>query len=419
MSVRGTRSKFAAAAVAVAALSLAVSGCQQGGASKTQAAAAGQAPAHQGADPAGNDSGAGNSDTPPPPAALSTNVEPGAKDVAVDTPVSVSVQDGTLDAVDVKAGRGDKTLAGRFNADKTRWTASDLLEPGMQYLVSAEASNSGGGVSKARTPFTTQALTLDQQTYPSLTPLQHETVGVGMPVIVQFDVPVHNRAAFERHMHVTAKPATVGTWHWVSDQEVHWRPKQYWKSGTVVHVDVDVNGVNAGNGIYGQMDRSLDFTIGQSVIMKADLQSDEMKVMLDGSLARTIAITGGKPGYETRSGTKLIVEKFESKRMDAATVGVQPGDPEYYNIPEVQYAQRVTFTGEFLHAAPWSVYAQGAYNVSHGCVGMSTEDGAWLFGVTHRGDPVEVTGTSRGLEDGNGWTDWNGSWKDYKSASAL
>jgi len=141
--------------------------------------------------------------------------------------------------------------------------------------------------------------------------------------------------------------------------------------------------------------------------------------MVNGKLARTIPITGGKPGFETRSGTKLIIEKFEVKRMDAATVGIQPGDPEYYDIPDVEYAQRVTYSGEFLHAAPWSVYAQGSYNVSHGCVGMSTENGAWLYSITHRGDPVEVTGTSRGLEQGNGWTDWDISFKQYKQGSAL
>ena len=240
-----------------------------------------------------------------------------------------------------------------------------------------------------------------------------------MPVIVNFDIPVHRRAAFEKQMTVTSNPPMVGSWNWMSDSEVHWRPKTYWKPGTKVHVDVNVNGVNAGDGIYGQESRSIDFKIGNSVIMKPNLQSDEMKVMINGKLARTIPITGGKPGYETRSGTKLIIEKFEVKRMDAATVGIQPGDPEYYDIPDVQYAQRVTFSGEFLHAAPWSVYAQGSYNVSHGCVGMSTDNGAWLFSITHRGDPVEVTGTNRGLEPGNGWTDWDMSFKDYKKGSAL
>jgi lipoprotein-anchoring transpeptidase ErfK/SrfK len=167
------------------------------------------------------------------------------------------------------------------------------------------------------------------------------------------------------------------------------------------------------------MDRSADFTVGQSVVMRANLGTDRMKVLLNGKLARTIPITGGKPGLETRSGTKLIVEKFLSKRMDAATVGVSPSSPDYYNIPDVQYAQRVTFSGEFLHAAPWSVYAQGNTNVSHGCVGMSTANARWLFHLTHRGDPVEVTGSSRSLEPGNGWTDWNESFTAFKKGSAL
>jgi lipoprotein-anchoring transpeptidase ErfK/SrfK len=238
-------------------------------------------------------------------------------------------------------------------------------------------------------------------------------------VIVTFDIPVSNRAAFEKKMTVSSSPKAVGTWHWISDQEVHWRPRTYWKPGTKVSVDIDVNSVDAGDGVYGQMDRHVDFKIGDAVVMKANLQTDQMAVMVNGSLARTIPITGGKPGFETRSGTKLIVEKFAEKRMDAATVGIGQDDPEYYDIPDVQYAQRVTFTGEFLHAAPWSVSAQGSYNVSHGCVGMSTDNAAWLFNLTHRGDPVEVTGTQRGLEDNNGWTDWNESYAQYKQASAL
>jgi lipoprotein-anchoring transpeptidase ErfK/SrfK len=289
----------------------------------------------------------------------------------------------------------------------------------VKYVVASRAVAADGAVSKNRDSFSTQDLSLDEQTYASVQPLKNEVVGVGMPVIVQFDIPVHNKRAFEKHMTVTADPVTAGTWHWVSDQEVHWRPKHYWQAGTKVHVDVNVNGVSAGNGIYGQLSRHVDFTVGRSVIMKANLASDEMKVLINGSLARTIPITGGKAGFETRSGIKLIVEKFYVKQMDSATVGIQPGSPEYYNIPDVYYAQRVTFSGEFLHAAPWSVYAQGAYNVSHGCVGMSTENAAWLYGITHRGDPVVVSGTSRGLEENNGWTDWDQSFKEYKQASAL
>ncbi|WP_278256242.1 Ig-like domain-containing protein [Nocardioides convexus] len=73
-----------------------------------------------------------------------------------------------------------------------------------------------------------------------------------MPVIVHFDVPVTNKAAFERNMKVTATPAQAGSWRWVSEHEAHWRPEAYWKAGTKVHVAVDVNSVPAGNGVYGR-----------------------------------------------------------------------------------------------------------------------------------------------------------------------
>jgi lipoprotein-anchoring transpeptidase ErfK/SrfK len=394
----------------LALLSLAIAGCN------AHDSSASQHPRHS---TAAHSEVSSSAPQRPSVAHLSANVRSGSGDVTVDTPVTVRVADGTLADVVFRMHSHSARLPGAFNASHTTWRAKNLLEPGVRYVVRGRAEDADGRFTTRRIAFRTEPLTLAEQTYARIAPLQNETVGVGMPVIVQFDVPVSNRAKFERHMHVRATPATAGSWSWLSDNEVHWRPKTYWKPGTTVHVDLDINGLAAGNGVYGQMDRSADFTVGQSVVMRADLRTDRMKVLLNGKLARTIPITGGKPGLETRSGTKLIVEKFLSKRMDAATVGVSPSSPDYYNIPNVQYAQRVTFSGEFLHAAPWSVYAQGNTNVSHGCVGMSTSNARWLFHLTHRGDPVEVTGSSRGLEPGNGWTDWNESFAAFKKGSAL
>jgi lipoprotein-anchoring transpeptidase ErfK/SrfK len=404
------RRSLVGAAVAALVVSAALSGCDGTG-DDSQSASVGNGGGLSGDGP--------TDDTSVPLATVSTNVADGASDVKVSTPVTVQVSDGTLDDVKFKVRHHKGALDGSFNADRTQWTADELLEPATDYVVKAKASNADGQVVRQKTKFATQDLTLDEQTYASLTPLEHETVGVGMPVIVKFDIPVHHEAAFEKRMTVTSDPPMVGSWNWLSSQEAHWRPKTYWQPGTKVHVDIDVNGVNAGRGVYGQESRSIDFKVGRSIIMKPNLKSDEMRVLINGKLARTIPITGGKSGFDTRSGTKLIIEKFEVKRMDAATVGIQPGDPEYYDIPDVQYAQRVTYSGEFLHAAPWSVYAQGSFNVSHGCVGMSTDNAAWLFSITHRGDPVETSGTDRGMEPGNGWTDWNMSFKQYKAGSAL
>src|SRR5690606_35410431 len=111
--------------------------------------------------------------------------------------------------------------------------------------------------------------------------------------------------------------------------------------------------------------------------------------------------------------------KHESIDMDAATTGVDSADPDYYNLKGVKYALRVTNSGEFLHAAPWSTAHQGRANVSHGCVGMSTADAAWLFQRSKRGDVVRYIGSPRRLEPGNGWTDWNRSWSEWLEGSAL
>jgi lipoprotein-anchoring transpeptidase ErfK/SrfK len=186
-----------------------------------------------------------------------------------------------------------------------------------------------------------------------------------------------------------------------------------------VHVDVDVNGVDAGNGIYGQEDREVDFEIGDAHIYQVDAQTHEMKVFENGKLLRTLPITTGKPGFTTRSGVKVIMEKFESKRMNSETVGIPAGSAEAYDINNVQWAMRVTNSGEFIHAAPWSTGSQGNANVSHGCTGMSTADAGWLYAMSRRGDVVEYTGTDRPMTFDNGYGDWNKSFRDYQEGSAL
>jgi lipoprotein-anchoring transpeptidase ErfK/SrfK len=349
-------------------------------------------------------------------ARVSVNVRAGAT-VPVDRLVTVSVVDGALRRLAVQAG--EARVPGRFSDDRLRWTAQERLEPGTTYRLRAVVENEDGTTRAVRRTFHTQPLTLDQQTYASIAPLDGETVGVGMPVIVAFDIPVTDRAEVERHLEVTSAPAQRGSWHWISDREVHWRPKSYWKPGTRVTVDADINGVDAGNGIYGQEDRRTRFTVGDAVVMQVDVAAHQMRVLRNGELLRTMPVSGGKPGFTTRSGIKVIIEKFRTKDMDAATTGISEDDPEYYNVQNVEYAQRVTYSGEFIHAAPWSVGSQGSANVSHGCIGMSTADAGWLYSLTRRGDVVEVTGSERPMEPTNGFGDWNVPWPAYKAGSAL
>jgi lipoprotein-anchoring transpeptidase ErfK/SrfK len=372
-------------------------------------------------DPGSGDRGDGGpgasaaSDAPKPePVRLETSFgDPAA--VPIDTPVTVATPGGTLDVVRVTSDAGP--VEGSV-ADGT-WTSSTLLEPGTDYSITASATRSDGRAVERTRSFHTVDLTLDQQTFAAVAPLDGETVGVGMPVAVTFDLPVTDRALFEKHMEVTSTPAQAGSWYWLSDREAHWRPVTYWKAGTDVSVDLDINSLPAGNGIYGQESRRIDFHVGDSVVSRVDVRSHTMRTFINGELARTMPISAGKAGWETRSGTKVIMEKFRRKTMNAATIGVDEGDPEYYNLSNVEYAMRVTYSGEFIHAAPWSAGSQGSANVSHGCVGMSLTDAQWLYDRTSRGDVVEVTGSARQMTLDNGYGDWNLTAKAWRKGSAL
>jgi len=382
-------------------------------------------------DPAANSSqqpGAAASSQPAPspmqtpdPVTFKSNVKNGATNVKVDTLVTVSADWGTLTKVKLTYTNKDRkgraqhgTVSGKINKDRTKWTANDRLEPAAAYKLVSLGTNWVNQPNTHKTTFRTQKLTLDEQTYPMLYPLKGSHVGIGMPVILRFDVPVKNKREFEKNLHVKSSPAQVGTWHWYSSTEVRYRPMKFWKPGTKVTVTANVNGLYAGNGIYGQNSAKTHFKVGRSQITKINLASHVAKVYRNGRHVRTIYVSGGKPGWQTRSGIKLIMDKLYVTRMTNQMIGAR----EEYDF-RVKYAMRITNSGEFLHAAPWNAGYFGRVNASHGCVGMSTGNAAWLFNRTLIGDPVITTGSRRGMEYGNGYSDWNMSYSKYKDGSAL
>ncbi|MBC7629968.1 Ig-like domain-containing protein [Aeromicrobium sp.] len=355
--------------------------------------------------------------TPKDSIVLTANVAPKADGVEVKTIVSASATHGIISTARLATVDGKTTIAGSVAGSS--WVAGDRLEPSTTYRLSVTGRGDDGKEQTLSRTFSTQALSLAQQTYPSVAPLRGETVGVGMPVIVTFDVPVKNRALFERNMTVESTPAVRGSWDWFSDREVHFRPQTFWPAHARVNVSLRLNGLPAGGGVYGQQDQDIDFKVGREIISVVNIAKHRLKYTVDGRVGKTIPVTTGDSGHATREGTKVIMEKFSSIDMDAATTGVDSEDPGYYNIKDVRWAMRVTNSGEFLHAAPWSVGAQGSANVSHGCTGMSTADAAWLFQHSRRGDVVRYVNGSRQLEDRNGWTDWNVPWSEWVRGSAL
>ncbi|HKY57838.1 MAG TPA: Ig-like domain-containing protein [Aeromicrobium sp.] len=355
--------------------------------------------------------------TPPekPSITFESNVSAGQDDVTVDTLVRVSATDGTIATVALKSDKGAVPIEQRGDA----WVAQARLEPGTAYTLTASGTGEDGSTKTWKRPFRTEALTLNQQTYPSVSPLTDDTVGVAMPVIVRFDLPVQNRELYEKNMIVESSQPAEGRWAWFGDREVHYRTKDYWPANTDVTVKVLVNSLPAGNGIYGQQDQIVKFHVGRKVVGYVDINRYTLTVKADDRVLRTIPVSTGDTKHRTRQGTKVIMEKLRKVDMDAATTGVDSEDDDYYDLEDVEYAMRLTNSGEFLHAAPWSVASQGRANVSHGCTGMSTANAEWLFGQMKKGDPVEYTGSPRPIEQGNGWTDWNISWDDWVKKSAL
>jgi lipoprotein-anchoring transpeptidase ErfK/SrfK len=392
----------AAVVIATAAGLLLASGCQSP-TTPTPAQAAQGAPGAQGAQ------GAASTTT------ITFEPVSNSLDVRPDTPVSVVANGGTLTSVDVVDAKG-RTLAGTLDGSQTRWTAASPLLIAQHYRVTAKAVDSKGAALERTAFFATLRPKGTLKT--SISPLSGSTMGVGMPIIVRFNKQVSDRAAVEQRLVVTSRKPAAGAWNWISDTEVHYRPRKYWPANDKITIDVRLRGVQAGKNMWSMENRTITFKTPAAMVSTVDVARHTLTVRRNGQVLRIVPITSGKAGFLTRNGTKVVLEKHVLKVMDSATVGIPKGSPDYYKL-DVPYALRVTWSGEFVHAAPWSTANQGLANVSHGCVGMSLSNAIWLFNLTTVGDVVKVINSPRTLEPGNGYTDWNVPWKQWRKGSAL
>jgi lipoprotein-anchoring transpeptidase ErfK/SrfK len=329
--------------------------------------------------------------------------------------ITVTATDGQLATVSVTGPKGP--MSGQLSADGTTWTADKPnLAFGSTYTVAATAVDPRG----VPTTQTDAFRTVEPKAFVagSVQPGEGSTVGVGMPISVTFDQVVKNKEEIERALVVYTPTPIEGAWSWTGDTVARFRPKKYWPGDIDVTVALNLKGIKAAKGIFGEKNTMSTFHIGPSMVVKVDAQTHQAKVIQNGEKVRTIPVTTGKAGFETRSGNLIIISKEPTRIMDAATGGTDPTDPEYYRL-EVQYAMRITYSGEFLHAAPWSVGSQGYANVSHGCIGMSTTNAQWLFENAMIGDPVEITGTSSPQNLGNGVTVWTTTWDEWLQDSAT
>ncbi|MEU9353772.1 Ig-like domain-containing protein [Streptomyces griseoloalbus] len=343
--------------------------------------------------------------------------EDGAKSVRTSGALKVTADKGKLTEVVVKDPDGER-IEGKISGDGASWTPSTHLAASTKYTVHAVAKDSEGRTAAEDSSFTT--LTPKNTFVGSFTPEDGSEVGVGMPFSLRFTRGITHPEDVEKAIRITTEPAVEVEGHWFGNDRLDFRPEKYWKAGTKVTVDLNLDGVEGRDGVYGKQSKTVSFTVGRNQVSVVDAKKLTMKVMRDGKVVKTIPVTTGAPGYETWNGKMVISEKLTVTRMNGETVGYG-GE---YDIKDVPHAMRLSTSGTFIHGNYWGGDAFGNRNASHGCVGLRDVRGgwdkqapaAWFFDNSLLGDVVEVKNSNDAtIAPDNGLNGWNMSWEKWKA----
>ncbi|GGU78784.1 hypothetical protein GCM10010260_09130 [Streptomyces filipinensis] len=339
-----------------------------------------------------------------------------------DKPLEVTVDDeGRITDVTAQDATG-RYVTGELTADGSRWHSTSPLAANAHYTVTVSTEDDDGEPGRKVYSFDTSKPSGKKRLNVTFGPDAGQ-YGVGQPITAQLDQEVKDkaqRAIVERALKVQSTPAVPGSWYWVSAKELHYRPKEYWPTHATVQVHSNLDGVRISDRLWGGRSKPLKITTGERIEAVTDASAHQLTFFENGKVINQVPVTTGKAGYETRNGVKVVLEKQYFVRMRGVTVGIAEGSSDSYDLP-VYYATRVTWSGEYVHAAPWSVGSQGYANVSHGCTGMSTGNAEWFFDHIHEGDIVRVVNSNGDPMEpfGNGFGDWNVDWKKWLTGSAL
>jgi lipoprotein-anchoring transpeptidase ErfK/SrfK len=412
MAVRATGRRPArrfAAAAAIAAIGLLASACSGGAKapsvspSQSRAQASASASAH---------AAALAKDLTITPADGSHNVDPAAG-ITV-TAVKGKVTNVTVTpAGSTASSTSADAVPGSLSGGGTSWRSDRNLSVSQSYTVTATGTAPGG--EKITTTSTFKTLT------PAATFSTHifegykQSYGVGMPIILNFSHPITDKAAVERSLELTTSKPVIGSWYWDGDEQLYFRPRDYWPANTTVSFTGHFNGVQAAKGVYGTHDLTQTFLIGRSLIAVASTTTHRTQIYLNGKLTYNWPASLGRASLPTPDGTYLSVEKGNPVRM----IGGGPAGSSGHYDELVNYAVRFTYSGSYYHSAPWSVGDQGITNVSHGCVNLPPADAKIYYDMSIPGDPITVTASTAAGKWDDGFTEWFFPWSKFLKGSAT
>ncbi|MVO83471.1 L,D-transpeptidase family protein [Streptomyces sp. p1417] len=353
--------------------------------------------------------------------------ENGSDNASINSDAKVTVSEGTLADVTMKAD-GGAAVEGRISADRKTWKPSKQLERATTYKISVTAKDSEGRKAHENSSFTT--VSKANSFIGSFTPEDGSTVGVGMPVSINFDKAITDKKAVQSGVEVSSTGGQKIVGHWFGNQRLDFRPQDYWKENSTVTLKLSLDGVEGADGVYGVQQKTVTFKIGRNQVSVVDAKTKQMKIMRDGKVVKTIPISAGSPDNKTYNGKMVISEKFKETRMNGATVGFTDSDGKgEYDIKDVPHAMRLSSSGTFIHGNYWGASSIfGSANTSHGCIGLRDAKGAgdkstpgsWFFENSITGDVVDVRNTGdKVVAPDNGLNGWNMSWSQWTAGSAV
>jgi lipoprotein-anchoring transpeptidase ErfK/SrfK len=380
---------------------------------------------------AGNCTGSGASREAQTPAQVIITPAPNARNVEPVVHVLVSAKSGTLTNVRMVNDQG-KPVEGVMTPDNTVWKPTVPLGYGRTYTLTIVSRGPGGVPSTLVSSFST--LQPPNQTKVSFTTTSEAgfqdggTYGVGTVVVAHFDEQITDRAAAERHLTVTTNPPVQGSWFWVDDQNMHWRPEHYYAAGTTVTAEAKIYGIPVGNGLFGQEDTRVSFRVGDAHISIADDATKQVSVFDNGALVRTMPTSMGMGGTTTIDGHTMsfwtppgiytVLDKGNPVVMDSSTFGLPKNSRLGYR-EIINYATRISTDGIYMHELDSTVWAQGNTDTSHGCLNLNADNAKWFYDFSVPGDVVEVRNTGGPPLQVAHNGDWTVPWAEWIKGSAL
>jgi lipoprotein-anchoring transpeptidase ErfK/SrfK len=359
------------------------------------------------------------------------SVSPASGKISPVQPVTVGIKDGKLTDVTMTNPAG-KHVTGALAADGSTWHTTEVLGYSKTYRVVATGQDAAGSPVTKTSQITT--VTPNNQTMPYIDDIYGSTInnngtyGVGMVVRVTFDEHVNKKKA-EEALHVTTTPSVTGSWYWDGDQNAYWRPKTYYTPGTKVTVTAKVYGVDVGNGLYGQSDRSASFKVGAKHVAIADAKTHRVKVYFDDKLVRNMPTSMGRGGTVqgtngtiylwTMPGVYTVINHENPATMSSDSYGLPANSPLGYAPEKVPYATKISTDGIYLHELDTTVAYQGHSNVSHGCLNLNRTNAKWYYTHSLIGDVVKVINSGGPAIQFWQGGQWSVPWSEWVKHSAL